>query len=240
MHAAIPSRVKVRTDFGCSDEACKESRQAGQTPILIPSLSGRLKRLETSYNHMKPHLEKSRFLLDEEEEISCSICKNLLHLATDSIIVCSHGDCRSISHMTCLAGIFLEQGNDSSRMIPTQGSCPECHTRLQWADLVKEMTLRMYGEKEIKKVFRKRRVGVPQIDDDGEDDLDDADGLTAANVAGEDIDPEDMDDAASVTSTESDMSKVRAAPTFRVPAPLPMLIEESDWENAEVIDCSQR
>jgi structure-specific endonuclease subunit SLX1 len=231
--AQLLSKIKVIPDFGLATEAANGLKGAG----AVPSLPERLKRLEISYEPLKSYVEKSKFILEADDEVFCGICKSMLDLETDSIIICSEGECRSASHMTCLASRFLKESNTTSAFVPIEGLCPACRSRLQWATLVKEMMLRMYGEKEVKKLFRKKRE-VTQPDDweGGEDDLDDPIELTAANVAGEDLDLEDTEDSESVASAGSDVPDLREVRTFKLPPRLSMLVEETDWENAERVD----
>lgn len=160
--------------------------------------------------------------------------------------------------MECLSARFLQEEGSSKDLVPLGGSCPTCKARLEWSTLVKEMSLRLRGEKEMQKVLKKKRkdkaapgVEVPSTDqesedseDENEDEDDGEDMLTAANVAkhgsGWREPPIDNDDLMSVTSADSSVSRfsqLGSPSKSRSKDPhLEVVIEDSDWENAEVLE----
>lgn len=111
--------------------------------------------LVTSYDSFREYIEKSTALL-EATEIRCAVCKTDVD-RTDAIIICSHSGCHAASHLSCLASNFL---GGTSSLIPIEGSCPECKQRVEWPVLMKELSLRLRGTGEVKKLLhQRRRVG---------------------------------------------------------------------------------
>ncbi|CAN9131621.1 unnamed protein product [Alternaria alternata] len=88
--------------------------------------------------------------------------------------------CHVVSHMACMSQKFLAEESNIDAFIPVQGTCPSCRSSLRWSDLMKELSLRMYGEEELKVMFktkRKKRKSDGTIEDDAEEfpDIDDLD-----------------------------------------------------------------
>jgi structure-specific endonuclease subunit SLX1 len=243
--AQISSTIKVWLDKPKQDHdlvSQPKSERTRKRRKLDEVGKGGVNGIDATYAPLRPVLEKSRFLLEDDEGLVCSLCKQNLNPTHDLITVCPQTTCQSFYHMTCLSSHFLEVGATSS-MIPTSGQCLGCKAHLSWVDLMKEMTLRIRGAREVSKVLKARKRVGPSgalqpdvLDDEGSDELDDdqldEDPLTAADVVDEDGD----DDAASVTSMESDVSHTpatRASFQITAGATLPTVIEDSD---GEVID----
>jgi structure-specific endonuclease subunit SLX1 len=112
--------------------------------------------IDATYASTKEHLEKSSFLLDDPDLISCQVCKELLSVQNDVIAVCLQPHCRSTSHVKCLSQLFLDQ-EGSSRLVPIHGECPACNQNVTWAALMKELSLRLRGEKLVAKLLKPDR-----------------------------------------------------------------------------------
>lgn len=57
----------------------------------------------------------------------------------DKIAICSHADCRAVTHISCLAEFFLASAQD---LLPTTGCCPSCARQTRWAEVIKGARLR--------------------------------------------------------------------------------------------------
>ena len=218
-------------------------------------------KIDPTYLHMKLTLEKSRKLLSAPNT-SCIICRSALESAQDMVLVCSNSECDSIFHVACLSTHLLraEHGAQDA-IVPTCGHCPSCKVSLNWADLVKDLSLRVRGEKEVTALFKepKRRKksakestksaaatnhdeaeeldvladeSDPEIDLDDvllQSDYEDVDQIQATPSGGDDwklVDELDEQDTPRVVaSTSSSAVKTRKA-----------VIEDSDWDEAEVIE----
>ncbi|KAI8090057.1 uncharacterized protein BX664DRAFT_281482 [Halteromyces radiatus] len=82
---------------------------------------------------------------DLPNDIDCHVCRLAMNKKATDRYVCCPGNysqsCIMVAHLTCLANLFLS--NDvSCNLIPVEGQCPACATRLVWGDLIYDMQLR--------------------------------------------------------------------------------------------------
>ena len=70
-----------------------------------------------------------------EDEGDCFLCSRAL---TGRVAGCH--ECALATHVCCLARHFLPAG--SGRLIPTDGACPRCTEQLDWAEIVRRVTVR--------------------------------------------------------------------------------------------------
>jgi structure-specific endonuclease subunit SLX1 len=126
--------------------------------------------LPLTYARHKQHVEKSKDIIDFEREGSCSICSQDLIHDGGIYTICPHPGCMSVSHLTCLSKSFLEaeseqcssSGEPSNMdqdpaLVPVDGKCKSCNGALKWVNVVKEITLRMRGAKEVEKLLKEPR-----------------------------------------------------------------------------------
>ncbi|KAL2040710.1 hypothetical protein N7G274_006689 [Stereocaulon virgatum] len=118
---------------------------------------GDIQGLNIGYGDLKAHVEKSIVLLAADEARSCVICARNFDVEKILALVCPQEACKAVFHLCCLAVKFLEDDSLGDPIIPTSGSCPECKAELRWIDLVKEMSLRARGEKEVAQLMKTPR-----------------------------------------------------------------------------------
>lgn len=257
--------------------------------------------LPLTYAPLKQHTEKSKAIIEFEREGSCSTCSQDLVHDRGIYAICPHPGCESVSHLTCLSKSFLEcesgqhssigelsNTNQGPALVPISGKCKSCGGTIKWVDVVKEVTLRMRGAKEVERLLKQPREKALQkppsckrklkgtntatntitssdtdgglIDDDDDDiaeqldpeeeDLHD-DEREDFDVTKDDsrfsmrdspsgrqdewlvIDDSNDDDLRSVTSTLQ-ASPDRVGQARR--AAIDPLIEDSDWDDAPVLD----
>lgn len=82
---------------------------------------------------------------------------------------CYNDDCEGVGHVACWSKHFLRSREPDGDIIPVSGKCPKCHGELVWGDMMKEMTLRMRGQKEVEKLLKKPRKHKAAIEDAEED-----------------------------------------------------------------------
>ncbi|KAK4694834.1 structure-specific endonuclease subunit SLX1, partial [Lecanoromycetidae sp. Uapishka_2] len=116
---------------------------------------GGIDGLDIGYGDLKAHLEKSTFLLGEDEKIRCAVCSKTIGPSTTMALVCPRDSCKTATHMICLATRFLSAEDVRDPVLPTSGRCPDCKEELQWIDLLKEMSLRANGDKEVSRLMEK-------------------------------------------------------------------------------------
>ncbi|EEH33245.2 GIY-YIG catalytic domain-containing protein [Paracoccidioides lutzii Pb01] len=148
--------IRVVTDFapdGISEVEGKE----------LLAGAGRVGTLDVGYNSIKEYVEKSQFLLEDGERINCGVCKQRLILQHDIIAVCSHSSCHCAAHLSCLSSHFLKDKDSDSELVPREGTCPTCYSKLEWLTMMKEISLRLRGQAEVNRLFgRRQRAGTPK------------------------------------------------------------------------------
>lgn len=168
--------------------------------------------VDPTYARLRGVFEKSQFLLDEDDEQKCTVCHSGIDLKKGIFVICHTDHCRSISHVTCLAETSLKQLGSAS-LAPRTGYCPSCKLEHSWQDLMQQVTLRMRGVKEIKRLLGKKGKGTAAtaaeiLEAESEESEAEEEVLTAQEVVDEELgDDQDCDDAASIASTDSYISR---------------------------------
>ncbi|XP_034827846.1 structure-specific endonuclease subunit SLX1 homolog [Maniola hyperantus] len=80
-----------------------------------------------SYNHKKTKD------ITSVPTIECLLCSG--YLKDTEKLSCTSATCELVSHINCLANLFLSPGE----YIPINGYCPFCNTKLKWGDLIRKM-----------------------------------------------------------------------------------------------------
>lgn len=130
------------------------SDAGGVTAFKVPDV---IRAISVAYEDCKPHIEKTKAVLEEQRAPSCGVCSARLNISTELVLVCPVATCRSIHHMHCLSNRFLAEEGTQDALIPVEGTCPTCHTPLRWATLMKELSLRTRSQKEIETMFKPKR-----------------------------------------------------------------------------------
>lgn len=269
MDGAIRGGIRVSLDVKPPAESlihdelppCTEVRQDQKHD---PAGKGGIEGIDAGYGQLKNRIEKSLFLLSEGEDTKCAICSEDINPHITTALVCPQGTCSTAFHMTCLAKRFLDSEQPEDSVLPTSGTCPKCDSRLQWIDLVKEMSLRTRGEMEMARLMKKPRIRKTKVsktkkavlvdaaveiaDDEAEGDHyhtldeDDADTSMIEDPLPDDwfYQEDDDDDSVSVTSATSAIRTSFDPPSSVKPistgSRLEIVINDSDWDDAEVLD----
>ncbi|KIW18204.1 hypothetical protein PV08_02492 [Exophiala spinifera] len=167
--------------------------------------------VDPTYAAFREVFDKSQFLLDEEDNQTCSVCKNGIDVQKALFVVCPTENCQSISHVTCLADASLGQ-QQSASLVPQSGHCSSCGQQHPWSELMQQVTLRTRGMKEVKKIMARkgRNVAISAsevLEEQSEEESEaEAEGLTAEEVIDEEFfDEQEDDDNISIASTDSQM-----------------------------------
>ncbi|KAL8989355.1 MAG: hypothetical protein Q9177_001747, partial [Variospora cf. flavescens] len=256
----------VTIDTGDSTEPTEKAErhvdpQTGQRQKFAPSGIGGVEGIDVSYSGLKAHVKKSIRLLAEQGIKRCSLCANDMGSLNSTVVVCPTEECRAMSHMACLA----KQRSDNrefNELLPSSIRCPLCLSEHLWLDLVKELSIRAQGGKNLAQLTKatpkpKPRANLismdtPIVESTGSDIEEVAcrleNELTGADFLDHDgaEDPlpddwhalEENSDDGSVASTEIGRSshvENLVKPT-KQQQQLPVVIEDSEWDSAEVLD----
>ncbi|KAJ4993505.1 GIY-YIG catalytic domain-containing protein [Stagonosporopsis vannaccii] len=149
----------------------RESVTVQVTPAELPKLAPEIwaevgshyipdiiRNIPVAYEDCKPYVEKSIKTLQDELIHSCGVCKKKANSSSSLVVVCPIEACSTVSHLACLSKRFLsEEDSSEGALIPMEGSCPGCRTNLKWSTLMKELSLRTYGEDEVTAMFKSKR-----------------------------------------------------------------------------------
>ena len=221
------------------DESSKASTSTGSAENTTePVATKGIHALDVSYNGLKQHLEKAK-AHSSRASVHCSICHEPMPSEGAMTLVCPNDECDAIGHVECLAKSFLRGQSES--LVPTDGDCPGCGKRVKWVDLVKELSLRMRGQKEIDKIFKtrkprgtKKQDDVPAIAEAADESADEDDEIQDSwHYLSESSDAE-MDDH-KIRSDQGPAAKVATGDTAAFVKMSEPLVEDSDWDDAEFV-----
>ncbi|KAG6001548.1 hypothetical protein E4U21_004105 [Claviceps maximensis] len=139
-----PSRqgLRVLTDFvePC-DDVPENSQACG------------IHALPLDYLPMAEYVEKAHTIVEFEQQGSCVHCSQELEPGKGLHALCPNGGCKAMGHLDCWSQHALSN-DGSGHLIPDQCSCPSCGGDIRWGDMVKELSLRLRGGAEVKKVLK--------------------------------------------------------------------------------------
>jgi structure-specific endonuclease subunit SLX1 len=141
--------LEVVTDFVPRPDA-----EIGAVAPDPPNLPSGIHRLPLDYTPMKNYVAKTNTIVAFEMEGDCVVCKEHLPTGEGFYAVCSNEGCEGVGHIACWSKHLLgEEGAD--HVLPVSGHCPSCHGPVDWGEMMREMSLRMRGQKEVEKLLRK-------------------------------------------------------------------------------------
>ncbi|KAK3325953.1 hypothetical protein B0H66DRAFT_144164 [Apodospora peruviana] len=116
--------------------------------------------LPLDYKPMKEYVAKGHEIFEFEKEGNCVVCGEAVEADKGLHAICSNNRCEGVGHLSCWSRHLLageqQQDRDTS-ILPIEGQCPKCHGTVQWGDMMKELTLRLRGGKEVEKLLKTRR-----------------------------------------------------------------------------------
>ncbi|EOA84287.1 uncharacterized protein SETTUDRAFT_93729 [Exserohilum turcica Et28A] len=197
--ARLPSTITVRLTPAELPRLAPDVESEMRTHF-IPDV---IRAIPVAYQDCKSHVQKSKTMFEDNEKKVCAVCKKSATPQKSLLLVCPAEACRSVSHVTCLSQKFLAEEGNQTAFIPIQGTCPTCHSLVQWSDMAKELSLRMRGQEAINAMFKTKRgkkadgnntteeIQFPDIDDVHAEQDEDLDETWA-----EDVNDDDDDDDA--------------------------------------------
>ncbi|KUJ17708.1 uncharacterized protein LY89DRAFT_584753 [Mollisia scopiformis] len=252
----IRETIKIIQDFSVSK--IEVSDTDGSPRAKRRKVGHGIQGLEIGYANEKMHVEKAKNIVDFEHEGSCAICREHLEHDEGVYALCPAPGCQSATHLTCLGQHFLKYEKDS--LVPIKGNCPSCNTELRWIDVVKELSLRMRGQKEVDKLLKKKRLrrdkatASQAVIESSESEEETDEELERQEIEAQlrelsDLDPgetveggdrwHEVDDSDSDTrSVDSNISLASKHATTQAnkATSLKPIIEDSDWDDAAELD----
>lgn len=116
--------------------------------------------LPLDHSPLAPYLEKGQEINIFEREGNCVICQQRLEHDKGLYAICSNGECEGVGHLDCWSRHLLHQGDGDDAqglILPMEGQCPKCSGRVKWSAMMRELTLRVRGHKEVEKVLKRNK-----------------------------------------------------------------------------------
>ncbi|KAK3901211.1 hypothetical protein C8A05DRAFT_45083 [Staphylotrichum tortipilum] len=139
--------LRVVTDFGGGGGG----EEAGAEP---PAWG--IHALPLDYEPIKEYVVKGQEIFEFEQQGKCVVCKEELPAEGSLHALCSNEGCNGVGHLSCWSRHLLGSGN-SEHIVPVGGQCPKCKGEVQWGVMMKEMTLRLRGRKEVEQLLKRKR-----------------------------------------------------------------------------------
>ncbi|KAJ4256775.1 Slx4p interacting protein [Fusarium torreyae] len=138
--------IKIAMDF-----APEDTSHPGSTPEAWG-----IHALPLDYAHLKPYVEKAHNVVSFEREGNCVHCHESLESNKGLQPMCPHDGCEAMGHLDCWGKHALKD-EDRGTLLPRSCTCPSCGGKINWSDMMKELTLRVRGQKEVQALLKKRR-----------------------------------------------------------------------------------
>lgn len=142
------------------DETAGEEDEKAENEEATEGPRWGIYNLPLDHAPLAPYLEKGQDISTFEREGNCVVCQQQLEHDKGLYTICSNGECEGVGHLDCWSRHLLHQrGDDGANgvILPMEGQCPKCSGVVRWSDMMRELTLRVRGQKEVEKVLKKRR-----------------------------------------------------------------------------------
>ncbi|KAI5917635.1 GIY-YIG catalytic domain-containing protein [Camillea tinctor] len=150
--------ICVYTDFGPPSSSSSSS-----SSMSLPPSSGSKERpwgiyaLPLDYSPLEEYVRKTHILEAFEQQGNCVVCREELAPERGLYATCPNAACHSTGHVSCWSQHLLKQNkSEDDQIIPVEGHCPECRGEVNWGVMMKELSLRTRGTKEVDKLLNKR------------------------------------------------------------------------------------
>jgi structure-specific endonuclease subunit SLX1 len=229
----LPDKIKVILDGDNLATAPDANQRDEHAPV------GNINNLSIDYTRLEDFLEKSTFMLDDPDDLQCTVCKGSISPNEEQIVVCPHPNCRGTSHLLCLSTTFLDATNEPDLLVPTQGTCPSCGNTVQWVTMMRELSLRNRGDKEARAVLRRKEKRVRKESAAMEGSSVPRSSSTEPRSLLEEPTQDDLGpnwfEEVDIES-DSDFEGRQKHRSTQPPSKLEIVIEDSDWDDAELIE----
>ncbi|PHH65648.1 hypothetical protein CDD81_1734 [Ophiocordyceps australis] len=120
--------------------------------------------LPLNYKPIKAYVEKANEVVTFERQGNCVHCDQELLSGQGLHAMCPRDDCTAMGHLDCWSRHALSD-DKQDEVIPIGCSCPACGGEIRWADMVKELSLRIRGQGEVTKLLSKKKSRNKDNDD---------------------------------------------------------------------------
>lgn len=152
------AKANEKEDPTSGSAAEAEQDSPGEEPAEEPEQKVGIHALPLDYEPIKGYVEKSQSVFDFEREGKCVVCHDAIDSGEGIHALCSNDGCEGVGHLSCWSRRFLaDPGHENGGILPIKGRCPKCSGEIYWGDMMKELTLRLRGRKEVEKLLKVKR-----------------------------------------------------------------------------------
>ncbi|KAH6850681.1 structure-specific endonuclease subunit SLX1 [Chaetomium sp. MPI-CAGE-AT-0009] len=144
--------LKVVTDFGPGEATTADGEGESPPPWGIHALP-------LDYEPVKEYVAKGQEIFEFERQGRCVVCREEMKAGEGLHALCTHDGCDGVGHLSCWSRHFLKSDEPGS-IVPVRGQCPKCKKAVDWGDMMKELTLRVRGHKDVEKLLKRKRKRV--------------------------------------------------------------------------------
>ncbi|KJZ74508.1 hypothetical protein HIM_06104 [Hirsutella minnesotensis 3608] len=120
-----------------------------------PGVPRGISALPLDYASMREYVQKANDAVSFEREGACLHCGEELESGKGLHAMCPNAECTAMGHVDCW-GRHALAGDDEENLIPDSCTCPSCGGSVRWSDMMKELSLRIRGGKEVEKLLQKK------------------------------------------------------------------------------------
>ncbi|KAK3986733.1 hypothetical protein QBC44DRAFT_132962 [Cladorrhinum sp. PSN332] len=164
----LRASLKVLTDFTNRDSVSKASKitpsrteSQDESNETVPPRG--IHALPLYYEPIKDYVAKGQDVFDFERQGDCVVCKKALSTGYGLQAICTNTGCEGVGHLSCWSRHMLGS-RQTGDILPLEGKCPKCKGDVHWAEMMRELTLRTRGQKDVERLLKvkKRRVAKPK------------------------------------------------------------------------------
>lgn len=156
---ATKTSAKLLDKSWSNDEDLADEEVDEEEPDAKPaSPTWGIHALPLDHYPLAPYLEKGQNIINFGRQGSCVVCRLELDHEKGLYAICSEGECEGVGHLDCWSRHLLHLqggGSEDDMLLPMNGRCPKCDGAVRWGDMMKELTLRTRGLKQVEKILRK-------------------------------------------------------------------------------------
>ncbi|KAK4157166.1 splicing factor 3a [Chaetomidium leptoderma] len=149
----LRASLGVVTDFGGQGDG--EQQQQQQQQQQEPDPWG-IHALPLDYEAVKEYVAKGQDIFEFERQGQCVLCRGDMTSGEGLHALCSNNGCDGVGHVSCWSQHLLG-GDEADSIVPVQGQCPKCKGEVLWGGMMKELTLRVRGQKDVEKLLKRKR-----------------------------------------------------------------------------------
>ncbi|KAK4122200.1 hypothetical protein N657DRAFT_646880 [Parathielavia appendiculata] len=154
----LRANLAVVTDFGREAASGNETEAAREVKDGGGLHTWGIHALPLDYEPIKEYVAKGQDIFEFERQGRCVVCQEEMQAGEGLQALCTNHGCDGVGHLSCWSRHFLA-GEYTESIMPVLGHCPKCYGVVLWGDMMRELTLRVRGQKDVDKLLKRKRRG---------------------------------------------------------------------------------